>query len=106
MTSYLLRQLAWFVYADEGDRGSNPITIIADGTQDLAALIGLFCTDSVEAHAVDFTKGYLNVAASQCSLLGILGYVRALAKITMGLESCTNIAFSTSKLNLRRERCI
>ena len=72
--------------------------VLADGTQDLAALVGLFATDSVERYAVDYSRGYLSAAMATCSLLGILGYVRALVKVAMGSQSCQDSAFPTGKL--------
>ncbi|KAF8460104.1 hypothetical protein BDZ91DRAFT_766515 [Kalaharituber pfeilii] len=70
--------------------------VLAEGTQDLAALVGLFATDAVERYAVDYSRGYLSVAMATCSLLGLLGYVRALVKLAMGSESCQNSAFPTA----------
>ncbi|KAF8456844.1 hypothetical protein BDZ91DRAFT_852459 [Kalaharituber pfeilii] len=70
--------------------------VLADGTQDLAALVGLFATDSVERYAVDYSRGYLSVAMSKCSLLGILGYVRALVKLGIGSKACQDSAFPTA----------
>ena len=78
-------------------REESTFKVLADGTQDLAALVGLFATDSVERYAVDYSRGYLSVAVASCSLLGILGYVRALVKITMGSKSCQDSAFPTGE---------
>ena len=69
--------------------------VLAAGTQDLAALVGLFATDSVERYAIDYSRGYLSVAVAHCSVLGILGYVRAMVKIAMGAAACEKAAFPT-----------
>ncbi|KAM7196732.1 hypothetical protein V8F20_006925 [Naviculisporaceae sp. PSN 640] len=70
--------------------------VLADGTQDLAALIGLFATDSVERYAVDYSRGYFGAALAPCSMFGILGYVRALVKLALGTEACVAAAFPTA----------
>ncbi|KAI4130231.1 MAG: hypothetical protein LQ338_001846 [Usnochroma carphineum] len=74
------------------------IQVLADGTQDLAALVGLFATDGVERHAVDYTRGFLLPVATPLSLLGLLGYVRALLKLGLGVEFCERTGFSTIPL--------
>ncbi|KAI9786692.1 MAG: hypothetical protein M1839_006243 [Geoglossum umbratile] len=79
------------------DRGT-AFQVLADGTQDLAALVGLFATDSVERYAFDFSRGFLPVAMSTCSLLGLLGYCRALLKPAMGSHACEQSAFPTVAL--------
>lgn len=78
----------------QGDRNGT-FQILADGTQDLAALVGLFATDSVERYSVDYSRGYISVAMATCSLLGVLGYVRALVKLAMGSKACQDSAFPT-----------
>ena len=55
--------------------------VIADGAQDIAALVGLFATDSVERRVFNFDRGYLAATVSNLSLLGMLGYVRLLVGI-------------------------
>ncbi|KAN0087194.1 hypothetical protein V8E54_000882 [Elaphomyces granulatus] len=60
--------------------------VLTDGTQDLAALIGLFATDSVEQYSFDFTTDFISPAMATCSMLGTLGYVRALLKLALGPE--------------------
>ncbi|KAL9581496.1 MAG: hypothetical protein Q9212_003864 [Teloschistes hypoglaucus] len=77
---------------------SNPFQVLADGTQDLAALVGVLATDSVERYAVDFNRGYASTAAATLSLLGLLGYVRALVKLSLGLSNCLNAGFETRPL--------
>ncbi|KAF2006642.1 hypothetical protein P154DRAFT_221857 [Amniculicola lignicola CBS 123094] len=69
--------------------------VLASGTQDLAALVGLFATDSVERYSVDYSRGYLGAAMAPGSMLGILGYVRALIKLAIGSEACVSAAFPT-----------
>lgn len=70
-----------------GDR-NGPFQILADGTQDIAALVGIFATDSVEKYAIDYSRGYLGPAVSHLSLLGLLGYVRLLVKLGLGPDRC------------------
>ena len=72
--------------------------ILADGTQDLAALVGIFATNSVERYAFDYGRGHLSSAVSMLSLLGLLGYVRALVKLAMGPEACENAGFDMKAL--------
>ena len=72
--------------------------VLADGTQDLAALVGIFATNSVERYAFDYSRGHLSSAVSILSLLGLLGYVRALVKLGMGPEACENAGFDTKAL--------
>jgi len=44
--------------ADNGGGKSNStFQTLAEGTQDLAALVGLFATDSVERYSVDYSRG-------------------------------------------------
>jgi hypothetical protein len=95
-TSWTFRALPKVLAQDPAvtDRSST-FQVLADGTQDLAALIGLFATDSVERYSVDYSRGYLSVAVATCSLLGILGYVRALVKLAMGSKACQDSAFPT-----------
>lgn len=83
--------------ASEPDRSST-FSLLADGTQDLAALVGLFATDSVERYATDHTRGSWCAALAPCSLLGILGWVRAMLKLAMGSEACENVGFPTTAL--------
>ena len=83
--------------ASDPDRSST-FSILADGTQDLAALVGLFATDSVERYATDHTRGSWCAAMASCSLLGILGWVRVMLKLAMGSEACENVGFPTTAL--------
>ena len=83
--------------SDQPGERDGALQVLADGTQDLAALVGLFATDSVERYSFDYTHGYLSVAMATCSMLGILGYVRGLAKLAMGSNMCHNSAFSTRR---------
>ena len=72
--------------------------VLADGTQDLAALVGIFATNSVERYSFDYTRGYISSAVSMLSLLGLLGYVRALVKLGLGPKKCENAGFDTKAL--------
>ena len=76
----------------------NGFQILADGTQDLAALVGLFATDGVERYTIDYTRGLLPPVTAPLSLLGLLGYVRALLKLSLGPSLCERIGFSTTSL--------
>jgi hypothetical protein len=71
---------------------------IAGGTQDLAALAGLFCTDGVERNALSVQAGYAAIAVSSLSLLGILGLVRSAVKVALGLRRCSNAGFNLDSL--------
>lgn len=76
----------------------NSFKILADGTQDLAALVGLFATDGVERYTIDYTRGFLPPVMAPLSLLGLLGYVRALLKLSFGVRFCERTGFSTLSL--------
>jgi hypothetical protein len=41
------------------DNSDNTVQTLASGTQDLAALAGVFAIDSVEKYAFDYTRGFL-----------------------------------------------
>lgn len=82
---------------NNADRG-NGFQILADGTQDLAALVGLFATDGVEKYTIDYTRGFLPAVTAPLSLLGLLGYVRGLLKLSLGIEFCERAGFSTASL--------
>ena len=77
---------------------SNGFQILADGTQDLAALVGLFATDGVERYTIDYTRGFLPLVTAPLSMLGLLGYVRALLKLSLGIDVCERTGFSTTSL--------
>ena len=77
---------------------SNSFKILAEGTQDLAALVGLFATDGVERYTIDYTRGFLPPVMAPLSLLGLLGYVRALLKLSLGVRFCERTGFSTLPL--------
>ena len=80
--------------SSSGDRDGS-LEILADGTQDLAALVGLFAIDSVEQYTCDYPRGYLSSLVSTLSLLGLLGWSRAMLKLALGRERCENAAFDT-----------
>jgi hypothetical protein len=73
-------------------------TDLATGTQDLVALAGLFCTDSVEINAYATQNGYFLIAISAASLLGILGLVRGAIKLALGLKLCREAGFNLDSL--------
>ncbi|KAI9875761.1 MAG: hypothetical protein M1830_008017 [Pleopsidium flavum] len=78
--------------------GDSDFHVLANGAQELAALVGLFATDSVERYAIDYTQGFLPPVMAPFSLLGLLGYVRALLKLSLGAEICERTAFSVVAL--------
>ena len=61
---------------------------LASGSQDLAALLGLFFTDGVEINALANNFGWGTVVASSLSLLGVLGLVKNSIKLALGLKYC------------------
>ena len=77
---------------------SNGFQILADGTQDPAALVGLFATNGVVRYTIDYTRGFLPPVTAPLSLLGLLGYVRALLKLSLGIDFCERTGFSTTSL--------
>lgn len=80
--------------AASGDDSSN-FNVLAAGTQDLAALVGIFASDSVEPYAFNYSRGWLSPLASVLSLLGVLGYIRGLVKLSLGREGCQKAFFDT-----------
>ena len=75
------------------DSGTNNFDVLATGTQDLAALVGIFASDSVEPYAFNYSRGWLSPLASTLSLLGVLGYIRGLVKPALGREGCRKAGF-------------
>jgi hypothetical protein len=71
---------------------------IANGTQDLAALVGVFGTDSVERNALATQQGTISVAISSLSMLGLLGLVKSTLKITLGLDRCRAAGFNLDSI--------
>lgn len=84
--------------ANNNTNRGNGFQILADGTQDLAALVGLFATDGVERYTIDYTRGFLPPVTAPLSLLGLLGYVRGLLKLSLGIEFCERTGLSTASL--------
>lgn len=74
--------------------GSN----IANGTQDLAALAGVFGTESVERNALATQNGTVSIAVSSLSMLGLLGLVKSTLKITLGLDRCRAAGFNLDSI--------
>ncbi|KAL8899268.1 MAG: hypothetical protein Q9207_006279 [Kuettlingeria erythrocarpa] len=81
--------------AQKSDERDSPFQVLADGTQDLAALVGIFATASVERYSIDYNKGYLSASSATLSLLGLRGYVRALVKLGLGSKGCYSAGFDT-----------
>ena len=77
---------------------SSKFQVLADGSQDLAALVGLFATDGVERYGIDYTRGLVPPIMATLSLLGLLGYVRVLLKLSLGVEFCERTGFPTISL--------
>ncbi len=71
---------------------------IASGTQDLAALAGVFCTEAVEQSVHATQDGYVSVSISSFSMLGILGLVKSAVKIALGLERCQSAGFNLDSI--------
>lgn len=71
---------------------------LASGSQDLAALLGLFCTQGVERNALACNFGYGTVIASSLSLLGVLGLVKSSIKLALGLKHCEQAGFNLDSL--------
>ncbi|KAL8920305.1 MAG: hypothetical protein Q9172_004564 [Xanthocarpia lactea] len=77
---------------------SGTVSDLASGSQDLAALLGLFCTDGVERNALACSFGYGTVVASSLSLLGVLGLVKSSIKLALGLKHCEQAGFNLDSL--------
>ena len=75
------------------DRDNN-FKVLASGTQDLAALVGIFAADSVEPYAFNYSRGWLSPLGATLSLLGLLGYIRGLVKLALGREGCLRAKFN------------
>ena len=71
---------------------------LASGSQDLAALLGLFCTDGVERNALANNFGWGTVVASSLSLLGVLGLVKSSIKLALGLKYCQQAGFNLDSI--------
>ncbi len=77
---------------------SSTASDLASGSQDLAALLGLFCTDGVERNALAYNFGWGTVVASSISLLGVLGLVKSSIKLALGLQYCQQAGFNLDSL--------
>lgn len=73
--------------------------ILAYGTQDIVALVGIFAIDSVERYAVGYSRGFVATAVSTLSLLGLLRCVRLLVKLGLGADR-----FRKAGLDLKASR--
>lgn len=58
----------------------------------------MFATDSVERYAIDYNRGHISSAVATLSLLGILGYIRALVKLAVGADACDNAGLNVNSL--------
>lgn len=77
---------------------SDTASNLASGSQDLAALLGLFCTDGVERNVLASQFGWGTVVASSLSLLGVLGLVKSSVKIALGLKHCASAGFNLDSI--------
>ena len=77
---------------------SDTVSDLASGSQDLAALLGLFCTDGVERNALAYNFGWGTVVASSLSLLGVLGLIKSSIKLALGLRYCQQAGFNLDSL--------
>lgn len=77
---------------------SSTASDLASGSQDLAALLGLFCTDGVERNALAYNFGWGTVVASSLSLLGVLGLVKSSIKLALGLKYCQQAGFNLDSI--------
>ena len=77
---------------------SSTASDLASGSQDLAALLGLFCTDGVERNALAYNFGWGTVVASSLSLLGVLGLVKSSIKVVLGLRYCQQAGFNLDSI--------
>src|SRR5205814_2343638 len=53
-----------------------------------------FCVDSVEQNYLRIQNGPLSVAVSSLSILGLLGMVKGMLKITLGPDCCRAAGFN------------
>lgn len=83
--------------AGAGDNSSTAQTV-ATGSQDLAALAGLFATDGVERNALATEAGYGTVISSALSILGILGLVKSSIKVALGADRCKASGWNVDSL--------
>ncbi|KAI9671088.1 MAG: hypothetical protein M1831_005174 [Alyxoria varia] len=72
--------------------------VLASGSQDLAALAGLFATEGVERNALVGHLGYGAIISSGISVLGILGLVKSAVKLSLGLNRCRKSGFNVDSL--------
>lgn len=77
---------------------SGDFQVLADGTQNLGALIGIFATDSVEKYAMGYSKGYFSACVATLSLLGLLGWARTMVKLGLGIKNCEDAGFNTQSI--------
>lgn len=77
---------------------SDTTSNLASGSQDLAALLGLFCTEGVERNALASQYGWGTVVASSLSLLGVLGLVKSSVKVALGLKYYGSAGFNLDSI--------
>lgn len=77
---------------------SSTASDLASGSQDLAALLGLFCTDGVERNSLAYNFGWGTVVASSISLIGVLGLVKSSIKVALGLRYCQQAGFNLDSI--------
>jgi hypothetical protein len=67
---------------------------LASIAQDLSALAAFFCVDSVEQNYLATQNGELSVAVSCLSILGLLGMIKGMLKVTLGPKICRAAGFN------------
>lgn len=72
---------------------------LASGSQDLAALVGLFATEGVERNALALHSGWGTVVASSLTLLGDLGLIKSSIKLAPGLDSRSAAGFNLDSIS-------
>ena len=53
---------------------------------------------SVEQYALDYTQGLVTAAAAPMSPFGLLSYVKALLKLSLGPDFCERVGFGMESL--------
>lgn len=60
--------------------------VLATEIQDLAALVGIFASDSTEPYAFNYSQGWVSPVAS--TWLGVHRYIRGLVNLGLEREGC------------------
>lgn len=81
-----------------GDDDQSTAQTLASGSQDIAALAGLFATDGVETNGLASDTGYGTVISATLSILGILGLVKSSIKLALGPDRCKGSGWTTDSM--------